>query len=179
MASHGILPKQITGLKAQYKRRVVLWCLLTISLVALDQYTKSLASEYLAYAQPVVVSDYLNWTLLHNTGAAFSFLNDAGGWQNGFFCLVALVVCSYIVYLLYRVGISGEDRWNYSPLALILVLAGAVGNLYDRLTLGYVVDFIQLHYQHYYWPAFNVADSAISVGAVMLILSTLLASDPK
>ena len=144
------------------------WYGLALVLVVLDQYTKAMATNTMAYGEQIVVTPFFNWTLLHNTGAAFSFLSDAGGWQNGFFCTVAAAVSVYIVYWLYQTPRSAP----WQGLALSLVLGGAIGNLYDRLMLGYVVDFIQVHYQQYYWPAFNVADSAICVGAFILILSS-------
>lgn len=154
-------------------KKVALWYLLAAVLVVVDHYTKTLATATLAYGEPVFVTTFFNWTLLHNTGAAFSFLSDAGGWQNSFFCVVAAGVSAYIIYWLYRTPDSA--RWQ--ALALSLVLAGAAGNLYDRLMFGYVIDFIQLHYQGYYWPAFNIADSAITVGAVILIVASVFGKD--
>lgn len=154
-------------------KQTVPWYLLAVALIVLDQYTKALASGTLTYGEPVFVTPFFNWTLLHNTGAAFSFLSDAGGWQNGFFCTVAAAVSAYIIYWLYRTPYSA--RWQ--ALALSLVLSGALGNLYDRIMLGYVVDFIQVHYQQYYWPAFNVADSAITVGAIILIVTSFFSRE--
>ena len=107
-----------------------------------------------------------NLTLLHNTGAAFSMLHDAAGWQRWFFSAIALVVAVGLGWWLTRMDRS--DRFEVC--ALVLILGGAVGNLVDRVRLGYVVDFIQLYYQQYSFPAFNIADSAISVGAFMLLL---------
>ncbi len=153
--------------------RVMAWYGLALVLVVLDQYTKAMATEAMTYGEQIVVTPFFNWTLLHNTGAAFSFLSDAGGWQNGFFCTVAAAVSAYLVYWLYRTPKS--QPWQ--GLALSLVLGGAIGNLYDRLMLGYVVDFIQVHYQHYYWPAFNIADSAICVGAFILILTSFFSKE--
>ncbi len=150
-------------------RKTAPWYCLAIVLAVIDQYSKTLAVEALAYGEQLFVTKYFNWTLLHNTGAAFSFLSDAGGWQNGFFCTIATAVSGYIIYWLYQT--PGSARWQ--ALALSLMLSGALGNLYDRLTRGYVIDFIQVHYQQYYWPAFNVADSAICVGAGILIATSL------
>ena len=107
---------------------------------------------------------------MYNTGAAFSFLANAGGWQRWFFTLVSVVISAVIVYVLRR-----QRSAPLVNLALALVLGGALGNLYDRLTLGHVVDFIQLHAAGYYWPAFNVADSAITVGVALLIWDSLTA----
>ena len=111
-----------------------------------------------------------NFTLLHNAGAAFSFLSDAGGWQRWFLVAVSTLVSGAIVVWLYRI----RSTEKLLALALALILGGAIGNLVDRALVGYVVDFIVVHYQHYYFPAFNVADSAITVGAMLLILDTLL-----
>ncbi|MCK9503626.1 MAG: signal peptidase II [Porticoccaceae bacterium] len=142
------------------------WLLLAILLIALDQATKLLASDVLSYAQPVEVLPFLNWTLLHNKGAAFSFLSDAGGWQRWFFTLISVGVSATLIVWLFR--LSGRDYLQ--KLALALILSGALGNLWDRLLLGYVVDFIQVHYDNrYYFPAFNIADAAITVGAILMI----------
>lgn len=152
-------------------QRVVLWYGLAGLIVLADQYTKTLATQWLAYGQPQQVLPFLNWTLLHNTGAAFSFLSDAGGWQRWFFCGLSLVVS--LVLAVWLVRLPRSAFWQ--ALALAMIMGGALGNLWDRLVLGYVVDFIQVHYQHrYFFPAFNIADSAISVGAVLLILDSFL-----
>ncbi len=118
--------------------------------------------------QPVPVIPFLNLTLTHNTGAAFSFLSDAGGWQRWFFAGLTIVVSIIIVVWLAR--LKPGQRWL--PVSLSLVLGGALGNLWDRLAIGAVVDFIDVYYRTWHWPAFNLADSAICVGAVMLVVST-------
>lgn len=133
--------------------------------ILLDQLTKYLADAQLVYAQPLPVLPSFNLTLLYNRGAAFSFLGDAGGWQRWFFAAIAITVSVVLVFWLRKLK---PEQWLLA-LALSLVLGGAVGNLIDRLWLGYVVDFIQVYYGSFYWPAFNVADSAISVGAALLI----------
>ena len=138
-------------------------------MIVLDQLTKLWASHALDYAAPVAVLPYFNLTLMHNTGAAFSFLSEAGGWQRWFFAIVALLVSAVILVWLKRLP-SGKV---WLSVALTLVLGGALGNVWDRITLGYVVDFIDLYYHGRHWPAFNLADSAISVGAVMLIIDSL------
>jgi signal peptidase II len=143
------------------------WLLLAIALVVLDQLTKYCASAWLNYAEPVAIFPGLNFTLAHNTGAAFSLLSDASGWQRWFFAGIALVVSVVITAWLRRIG--DEELWL--PFALSLILGGAIGNFIDRLNFGYVVDFIQVYYKTWYWPAFNIADSAICVGAVVLVLS--------
>jgi signal peptidase II len=115
----------------------------------------------------VVIPDLLSWTLAYNTGAAFSFLADSGGWQRWLFTLIAVVVSVVLVVWLKRLGRG--DTWL--AVALALVLGGAVGNLFDRVVLGHVVDFILVHWQdRWRFPAFNLADSAITVGAIMLAL---------
>ncbi len=144
------------------------WLWVSVLVIVLDQLTKLWASHALDYAAPVAVLPYFNLTLMHNTGAAFSFLSEAGGWQRWFFALVALFVSAVILVWLKRLP-SGKV---WLSVALALVLGGALGNVWDRITLGYVIDFIDLYYQARHWPAFNLADSAISVGAVMLIIDS-------
>jgi signal peptidase II len=145
------------------------WSLVSLLVIVLDQLTKLWASSALSYAEPVAVLPFFNLTLLHNTGAAFSFLSEAGGWQRWFFALVALLISAVILVWIKRLP-SGKV---WLAVALALVLGGALGNVWDRITLGYVVDFIDVYYQRWHWPAFNVADMAISVGAVMLIIDSL------
>ncbi len=142
------------------------WLWLAAVVVVLDQFSKWLASSYLDMFQPVAVMPMFNLTLMHNTGAAFSFLSDAGGWQRWFFTILAVVVSIVLVIWLKR--LPRHDRAQ--ALGLALILGGAIGNLIDRVRLGYVVDFIQVYYDKYYWPTFNIADSAITVGAVLLIV---------
>jgi len=146
------------------------WYALAVVLVLLDQYTKGLASESLNYGQPRQVFSWFNLTLQHNTGAAFSFLSNAGGWQRWFFTVVASVISAGIVAWLWLMP-RGQ---RLLALSLGLILGGAIGNLWDRVTMGYVVDFISVHYRQYYFPAFNVADSSITVGAVCMLLDGFL-----
>ncbi len=145
------------------------WLWLALVVVVLDQVTKQLASAYLALHEPVALIPMLNLTLMHNTGAAFSFLSQAGGWQRWFFVLLALGVSIGITVWISRLNRS--QRWLAAALAL--VLGGALGNVWDRVVLGYVVDFIDVYYGRWHWPAFNIADSAITVGAVMLVIDSL------
>lgn len=146
------------------------WYLLGAVIVVLDQYTKGLASEHLTYARPEAVFSWFNLTLHHNYGAAFSFLDDAGGWQRYFFGIVAGgISCLLIVWLF----LMHRSQWLLG-LSLALILGGAIGNLWDRVVLGYVVDFISVHYEQRYFPAFNIADSAISVGAVLMLLDSFI-----
>jgi signal peptidase II len=146
------------------------WYLLAVVVVLLDQYTKGLASEHLRYAQPEPVFSWFNLTLHHNPGAAFSFLSDAGGWQRYFFTgVAALVSVALVVWLV----VMPRGNWLL-PLAVALILGGALGNLWDRVALGYVVDFISVHYRDAYFPAFNLADSAITGGAIAMILDSFI-----
>jgi signal peptidase II len=151
------------------------WLGLSTLVVVLDQATKQLAEASLVYAQPVAVLPSFNLTLLYNRGAAFSFLSDAGGWQRWFFVSVSLAVSVALVFWLRRL----KPQQRLLAVALALVLGGALGNLIDRLWLGHVIDFIQLYYSDFYWPAFNVADSAISAGAVLLVWDALFGEHGK
>ena len=150
------------------------WYFLALVIIVLDQVTKGLVEQYLEYGRPVVLTSWFNLTLQYNPGAAFSFLSDAGGWQRYFFSGIAVVVSAVLVVWLYRLPTSQR----LLPLSLALILGGAIGNLWDRVALGHVVDFISVHYGGYFFPAFNIADSAITVGAVLMILDSLLAPRP-
>lgn len=145
------------------------WLWLSVLVIALDQATKCLAVTFLAMHQPVPVLPSFNLMLTYNTGAAFSFLASAGGWQRWFFLGLGAVVSIGLIVWLGRLQ-AGEQRL---AAALALILGGAVGNLIDRAWLGQVIDFIQLYYDQWYWPAFNLADSAITVGATLLVLDSL------
>ncbi|MEN0108815.1 MAG: signal peptidase II [Pseudomonas sp.] len=144
--------------------------LLWISLLVLiaDQATKLyFESNLQLFQQIVVIPDQFSWTLAYNKGAAFSFLAESSGWQRWLFALIAVVVSATLVVWLKR--LKADETWL--AIALALVLGGALGNLYDRIVLGHVIDFILVHWQdRWYFPAFNIADSAISVGAVLLAL---------
>jgi signal peptidase II len=144
------------------------WLALSALVVVLDLATKAWISSALRYGEVREVTPFFNLVLAHNTGAAFSFLADAGGWQRWFFALVSIAISIAIVVMLRR-----HDGSRLAAAALALVLGGAIGNLWDRLMLGHVVDFLQLHAAGYYWPAFNVADSAICVGVALLIWDSL------
>lgn len=144
----------------------LVWLAMFPPLIALDHWTKHLATAHLEYLVPQPVFSWLNWTLVHNEGAAFSFLSEASGWQRWFFSALALIVSLLLLYWLRR-----EPRTDWRQCApFALIISGAIGNLIDRIRFGYVVDFVQVYYQQWSWPAFNVADSCISVGAVMLVL---------
>ncbi len=143
------------------------WLLVAALVIGLDQLTKVLAEHYLVYGQSLPVLPHFDLTLAYNTGAAFSFLADAGGWQRWFFTVLALLVSAFIIVWLRRLG----PQEKATALALALILGGALGNLIDRLRLGHVIDFIDLYYGSYHWPAFNLADSAITVGAALLVMT--------
>ncbi len=149
--------------------RVWPWYLLSVGVFLLDHLTKWMAGSSLQYGQPVEVLPVFDLMLVHNRGAAFSFLSDAGGWQRWFFAAIAIGVSGWIGWWLR--SLPAGKAWLATGLALIL--GGAVGNLVDRLVLGHVVDFISVHWGPHYFPAFNIADSAITVGAGMMIIDTL------
>ncbi|WP_439857846.1 signal peptidase II [Pseudomonas syringae] len=144
------------------------WLWLSVLVLVIDQASKYYFENALSlYQQIIVIPDLFSWTLAYNTGAAFSFLADSAGWQRWLFALIAVVVSAVLVVWLKRLG--RDDTWL--AVALALVLGGALGNLYDRIVLGHVIDFILVHWQNrWYFPAFNVADSAITAGAIMLAL---------
>ena len=144
------------------------WLWLSLLVLVIDQASKFyFESKLEMFQQIVIIPDLFSWTLAYNTGAAFSFLADSSGWQRWLFALIAIVVSAVLVVWLKRLG--RDDTWL--AIALALVLGGALGNLYDRVALGHVIDFILVHWQNsWYFLAFNVADSAITVGAIMLAL---------
>ena len=141
-------------------------------IIILDQVTKSVAVQWLTLNQAQPVLPGFNLTLVHNPGAAFSFLRDAGGWQRYFFIVLTTVISVVLLVWLARLP---PGRALLAG-ALALVLGGAAGNLWDRLQYGYVIDFIQVYYDKWHWPVFNIADSAITVGAALLILDALKGS---
>ena len=149
-------------------RNIGPWLWLAGVFILLDQISKWVVLGTLQPGETRYVAPFWNWVLTFNPGAAFSFLSDAGGWQRWFFTLLALGVSGWIVVMLRQ----HRNEFRLS-LALTLVLGGAVGNVIDRLRFGAVVDFIQWHVAAYYWPAFNLADSAICLGAALLLLDQL------
>lgn len=147
-----------------------IWLWLSAAVIVLDQLSKWLVVSHLTVYDSIRVLPVFNLVLIHNPGAAWSFLAGASGWQRWFFTILALVVGAAIIVWL-RFLPQRQFRWR--SCALALVLAGALGNVIDRLWHGYVIDFLQFHYQGWYYPAFNLADSAITIGAAMLILEGL------
>ena len=146
------------------------WLWVSVVVLILDQCTKLLADAMLTLHQPVVLLPFLALRKAYNYGAAFSFLGDASGWQRWFFIVLALVVMAILVAWLYRLP-SDNTR---ARVALVLILGGAAGNVIDRLVYGYVIDFIDVFYGSWHWPTFNIADSAISVGAFLLLVDAFL-----
>jgi signal peptidase II len=146
------------------------WLLLAVAIVLLDQLTKVLILGYYQLGDATYVTGFLNIVRAHNTGAAFSFLAAASGWQRWMFTVIGIVAAVFIIWLLRRH--AGQRLFSF---ALACILGGAIGNVVDRLLHGYVVDFIQVHWRDtWYFPAFNIADSAITIGAACLILDELL-----
>lgn len=144
-------------------------------IVFLDQVTKLYVDANLILNQSVIkVFSWFNITLHYNPGAAFSFLSDAGGWQRWFFTIISLVVSVVLCVWLYRL-LRHERLMMWS---LIFILGGAIGNLIDRVAYGYVIDFIQWHYNNWYFPTFNLADSAITLGAILLLIQTFFGDQP-
>jgi len=145
------------------------WLWLAVLAIVLDFTTKQMAEHFLQYAQPVYVLPIFDLTLLYNKGAAFSFLANESGWQRWFFALIAIGVSTVLTIWLMK--LKHSERWLSAALAL--VIGGALGNLYDRFAYGHVVDFLHFHWEEHYFPAFNIADSAITLGAIMLIIDSL------
>jgi len=151
------------------------WLALSLVIVLLDQLTKQLVEGHLLVFEVIPLLPSLNLTLTYNTGAAFSFLADQGGWQRWFFVILALGVTGVLAVWLHR--LKPEERLTAASLSLII--GGAVGNLIDRLWTGRVVDFIDVYYDKWHWPAFNLADSAITLGVVLMLLEAFLAKPER
>ena len=142
------------------------WTIISVVVIILDQITKAIATAKLVMFDPVAVMPMFNFTLMHNEGAAFSFLSDAGGWQRWFFTVLATIVS--IAIFIWIKKLTPQEKGM--AISLSLILGGAIGNLIDRVRFGYVVDFIDVYYNDWHWPAFNIADSAIFVGAAIMII---------
>ena len=148
------------------KRYARQWLLLSVIVILIDQLTKWFAEAMLVPYQPVPIIPMFNLTLAYNTGAAFSFLSDAGGWQRWFFIILTIIVIIVLFGWLWRM--RAEEKLH--AVSISLILGGAIGNLIDRVLLGHVIDFLDVYYDQYHWPIFNIADSAITVGVMLLII---------
>ena len=157
-------------MKMLANKMALAWLLMSAVIIALDLWTKGLATESLTLYRPLELTSWLNMTLAHNYGAAFSFLSDAGGWQRWFFAVLASVVTLVLIVWLFRLPLEEKA----TGAALGLIIGGALGNLVDRVNHGYVVDFIDVYYKTSHWPAFNLADSAITGGVILLLIDGLL-----
>ena len=155
----------------------LIWLVLSALVIVLDQLTKWVAvSELQLYQQVPIIDDLFSFTLAYNTGAAFSFLADASGWQRWLFAVIAVVVSAVLCVWLARLDRSKK----LEAIALALILGGAIGNLYDRVIHGKVTDFILVHWQQsWFFPAFNIADSAITVGAALLLFDMFFGRKPE
>ena len=160
--------------QARGSRKALHWLWLSLLLLGVDQASKYIARSTLAYGESSYVTSFFNWTHRHNPGAAFSFLANAGGWQQPFLIGLALVISVLLVYWLWR-----SPRILSYRFALSAILGGALGNVMDRLRLGYVEDFLDFHYAHWHWPSFNLADVWIVVGAILFIWTEIRQSPDK
>lgn len=142
------------------------WLALAALVLLADQLTKLAAEASLSFAQPVALAPFFNLTLLYNTGAAFSFLADAGGWQRWFFFLLAIVISAGLIAWLLKLPQSGQLRHKWG---IALLVGGALGNAIDRILYGHVIDFLDFHAWGYHYPAFNIADAGITIGVVLLL----------
>lgn len=145
------------------------WLWLSLLTVALDQGSKIAVDNGMQLYESIPLLPFFNLTYVHNTGAAFSFLSEAGGWQRWFFAALALTISMVLGVWLTRL----QKHETFLAIALSLVLGGAIGNLIDRLIYGYVIDFLDVYYGAWHWPAFNIADSAITLGVALMFLESL------
>ena len=149
------------------------WLWISLVVLVIDQITKQAITASFQYGESKYIFSWFNLVLAHNSGAAFSFLASASGWQREFFIVLTSIISCVLLWML-----KSNSTNRMLSIALALVLGGAFGNLYDRVQYGYVIDFVQWHVAGYYWPAFNVADSAICLGAVLLILDSFRTPAP-
>jgi len=151
------------------------WLWLSLLVFVLDQASKLWVVSNFELYESIQLFPSLNFTYVHNLGAAFSFLSSAGGWQRWFFVGVALIATT--VLLIWLKKLKPTERWM--AVTISLVLGGAIGNLYDRISYGYVIDFIDVYYKTHHWPVFNIADSAISLGVVMMLIDAFKGESSK
>ena len=153
----------------------LVWLWLSLLLLVVDYATKTLVVKTMNLRDSIDILPFFNLTYVHNEGAAFSFLSDAGGWQRWFLSFIAISISALLIWWLKRLPATNKILCS----AYSLVLAGALGNLYDRISYGYVIDFLHVHYNNWHFPAFNIADSAICIGAVLLLFDALTGESPK
>jgi len=151
----------------------LIWCWVTILVMLIDRVSKYLVLHQLEFFQPVRITSFFNLTLAYNTGAAFSFLHSASGWQNIFLGGLAILISFFVIAWLSQ--LPANSRWN--SIALCLILGGALGNVWDRILYHFVVDFLDFHWGDWHFAIFNIADSAISIGAAMLFLGWFFISE--
>jgi signal peptidase II len=156
------------GYQSNQSKPFLLWIGLSAVVIILDQISKLIVLNTIPHRSSIRVNDFLNWVLVFNPGAAFSFLADGGGWQKWFFIGIGVIATIVMIWLLFR-----HAQQSIFCFSISMILGGAVGNLIDRFTHGAVVDFIDVYYRQYHWPAFNLADSAITLGTILLILDEL------
>jgi signal peptidase II len=162
------LESRVPSRKPRQSSLAVRWLLLIVLLIGLDQITKLIITNQYTLGEQTVLTSWFNIVRVHNTGAAFSFLADAGGWQRWFFISLGVAAVGILGTMLWRQG-----HQTMFAIAATLIISGAIGNTIDRSTWGYVVDFIDWHYAGLHWPAFNLADSYITIGAVTLVLDEI------
>jgi signal peptidase II len=151
------------------------WLWVSSLAIILDQASKQIVHNSMQLYESIPLMPYFNLTYVHNTGAAFSFLSEAGGWQRWFFAALALIISAVLSVWLMRL----QKHETLLAVALSLVLGGAIGNLIDRLAFGYVIDFLDVYYNDWHWPAFNIADSAITVGVALMLAESFGLGKPK
>ncbi len=155
-------------------RQLCVWLALALAVLVADQLTKNWIVAQFSYGASETISSFFNLVRVHNYGAAFSFLNNEGGWQRWGFSIFAMLVSVFILVWLAKLS----PQQKLEGCALALILGGALGNLYDRVALGYVVDFLDFHWSGKHFPAFNIADAGISLGAVLILLDAFLKRSP-
>lgn len=148
------------------KRSGLIWIVFAMAVMGVDRLFKLWMLQHLQLGEPLLILPMLNFTLAYNTGAAFSFLHNASGWQTSFFCVLAFGASAVILHWLWQ---HPAREW-WPNMALSAIMGGALGNVWDRLTYGYVIDFLDFHFHDFHFAIFNVADSAICVGAIMMML---------
>lgn len=166
------LSSAMSGVSVKSFMSAWLWWAIALVSIIFDQVTKIAADTGLSYNEPLPITWFFNLTLRYNTGAAFSFLADASGWQRWFFLIISSAVSVLLLWWITRANFQNK---KLECLGLALILGGAIGNLYDRMVYGHVIDFLEFHYKGWYFPAFNIADSCICVGAGFLLLDMVLA----